>query len=229
MILLTPHEHIVASISNRNYIVDTGSPFSFNYEGLASLEIENRTFGFFQKAVCPKEVADELTGIDISGFIGMDIIKKTGLTIDFENQKIDFFADTDVVDPKDYASLSFDLFMENYLVTNDIYLGHRLNNAIIDTGAWVPYISNRLAAHFEHTGQEYIDKSPIYGELQGEYLKGEMTLRSSSREITRFVNMGTMPMMLDSWGMFDAVFGVKALTDKKIIIDFDKMVLLAKI
>ena len=229
MTLLTPNGHIVTVISDRYFIVDTGSPLSFNYEGIASLDIGDRTFDVSRTPVCAKADADRLTGIDISGIIGTDILKRTGLTIDLENKTLDFSSETDGDDADDYARLSFDYFMGHYLVTDDVYIGRRLNNAIIDTGAPVSYISSRLAPMFEPTGETYSDVSPSFGMLQGEYLRGEMVLSSPSHEATRPVKLGMMPELLDMFGMFDAILGVMAVTDKKIIFDFSNKELLVKI
>ncbi len=227
MTLLTPNGHIVTSIKDRYFIVDTGSPVSFNYAGIVSLDIEDKTFDVSRTPVCAKADADRLTGIDISGIIGTDILKKTGLTVDLENGTLEFSAEADGAD--DYARLSFDYFMGHYLVTDDVYLGQRLNNAIIDTGAPVSYISSRLAPMFEPTGETYSDISPSFGMLQGEYLRGEMVLRSPSHEVKRPVKLGMMPELLDMFGMFDAILGVMAVTDKKIIFDFSNRELLVKI
>lgn len=228
MDLLSPNDHIVTSISDRYFIVDTGSPVSFNYEGIESLEIENRAFSISRMPVCPKEDLDRLTGISIAGIIGTDIVRKTGLTIDLETRTLDFSVKNEGIDPNDYALLSFEFFMGNYLVTDDVFLGRQLHKVIIDTGACIPYISKRLSSLFEHTGEMYHDISPSFGVLQGEYLKGDLTCKSPTQMSSRSIKMGMMPEVLDMFGLFDAILGVTAITDKRIIFDFSRKVLLAK-
>ena len=189
MLLSTPNDHIVVNIAEKHYLIDTGSPISFNYDGIKSLKAADKTLVFWHEPLCDKNELDALTGISISGIIGMDIIKQTGLAIDLENKLIDFSSSPDSFNIDDYVRLSFSLFMGQYIVTNDIFLGSQLKNVIIDTGAYISYISAKLESLFEGTGEAYEDFSPEFGALKGE----------------------------DMFGLFDAVLGVKALTDKGII------------
>ena len=92
-----------------------------------------------------------------------------------------FSVKTDGIDPNDYALLSFEFFMGNYLVTDDVFLGRQLHKVIIDTGACIPYISKRLSSMFEHTGEMYHDISPSFGVLQGEYLRGDLICYSDDK------------------------------------------------
>ena len=233
MNLLTPNGHIVTTIADRNYIIDTGSPISFNYEGIPSLELGGQKFDFSRLAACSRKELIGLTGMDIAGLIGTDILAETGLTIDLEGKTLAFSADSDNIDSNEYVCLSFDYFlgktMGRYLVTEDVFMGRQLRNAIIDTGAPVPYVSAGLTALFEHTGELYEDFSPSYGILKGEYLRGELILKHHPQQVSRSVKVGLMPELLDMFGLFDAILGVTAFTDKKIIFDFNKMKLLVKI
>ena len=226
----TPNGHVVITIAGRNYIIDTGSPLSFNFVGIRTLEIEGRAFSFSSAQLCSKEEADELTGIDIAGLIGTDILKKSGLTIEPETGTLDFSADSAAIDPGAYACLSFDYFMGQCLMTKDIFMGRRLRNAIIDTGAPVPYIAAELASFCEHTGERYEDYNPNFGSLRGEYLRGELTFAHCPQKVSRIINAGVMPERLRrAYGNTDAIFGVAALTDKKIIFDFDQKKIYVKI
>lgn len=62
----------------QNFIIDTGAPFSFNYLGLRVLEIDGRRFKFNNAAVVRKTMLDEMTGSDIAGIIGLDILRESG-------------------------------------------------------------------------------------------------------------------------------------------------------
>lgn len=221
MRLFEQNKHPVVHFPKGDFIVDTGSPVSFNYLDIPEIEIDGRKYPFSQIVACPKETADALTGGDIAGFIGIDILKKTGLTIDYENKTLDFSCDTDENDSENAASLSFDYFMGTYMVTSDVAAGRRLKNAIIDTGAPVSYISARLTNLFEPTGESYEDFSPEYGVLRGEYRKGTLELNTGSGKRTRSVMLGMMPQLIDMFGVFDAILGISTLTDKRIMFDFN--------
>ncbi len=221
MKLFLQNKHPVVSFPEGDFLVDTGSPISFNYLDIPVIEIDGRKHPFSQIVACPKETADALTGGDIAGLIGMDILKKTGLTIDYENKTLDFSCGMDEIDPENAASLSFDFFMGAYMVTSDVTAGRRLKNAIIDTGAPVSYISARLTSLFEPTGESYEDFSPEYGVLRGEYRKGTLELNTDSGKRSRSVKLGVMPQLLDMFGVFDAILGISTLTDKRIVFDFN--------
>lgn len=99
------------------------------------------------------------------------------------------------------------------------------------------YVSARRIGELEKTGllkktgEMYEDVSPELGALKGEYLCGDLVLRQGGRarriqlgadECTRCVKFGTMPALLDMLGVFDAILGITALTDKQIVFDFER-------
>ncbi len=211
------NSHPAACFGGKYYVVDTGSPVSFSFDGANTLNIDGREFRF-GSPVCKKEALDGLTGADMTGLIGMNVIAKTGLTLDPENGLLAFSANALKDSPA--AVLSFDLFMGYYIVTNDVRLGAPLNNAIIDTGAPIPYVSARILAALEPTGESYEDFSPSFGALKGEYRKGALSFTGSGS--ARPVKVGAMPQLLDMFGIFDAILGVTSLTDKAIVFDFER-------
>ena len=168
MQLYVCNDHPVVDLSGERYIVDTGSPVSFHYAGTLALEIGVQGFLLGSRGICDKETADALTGTDIDGFIGMEILQQTGLTIDLEHGTLDFACMPDEDASSVYAELAIDLFEGVYVVTNDLYLGRRLHQVIVDTGARIPYITDCLAGKLEETGEPYEDDSPQFGPLYGD-------------------------------------------------------------
>ncbi|MBP5750121.1 MAG: hypothetical protein J6X24_04985, partial [Firmicutes bacterium] len=129
----------------------------------------------------------------------------------------------------DYADLSISLPMGIYVVTDDLYLRRRLHGAIIDTGAWMPFVTSRLASLLEPAGVQYADESPQFGSLRGEYLEGSITIPAADRDVSRRLRFGLLPDVLDRLGTFDAILGVTALTDKRLAFDFERKVLRIKL
>ena len=87
------NNHYVVNIDNRNYLIDTGSPFSFYIHTPHNVVIDGRVFPFTRSFPNQSiEPTIELVGLDIDGFIGMDIISKTSLTI-YKNGNILFGVD----------------------------------------------------------------------------------------------------------------------------------------
>ncbi len=220
-----PSNHPVVRLGGKEYLIDTGSPLTFSYDGDPSLEIDGREYAFSRSdlisLLCTEDAPTRLIGRRVAGIIGMDILSKTGLTLDFENRTAEFSFRPESAPGVPCAVLSFDLFMNHYIVTNDVILGRRLQNAIIDSGAPVPYVSERIAADLEKTGELYEDYSPDYGELRGEYRRGELILSAGGTEYAHSVKVGVMPAVLNMLGCFDAILGIQALTDKRVAFDFD--------
>jgi hypothetical protein len=229
MQLFLCNNHPVVNLGGGNFIVDTGSPCSFHYDGPLALEIGGQGFLLGSRGICDKEMADALTGTDIAGFIGMEILQKTGLTIDLERGTLDFACVPDEDASAVYAELAIDLFEGVYVVTDDLYLSRRLNQVIVDTGARIPYITERLAGRLEETGEPYEDDSPQFGPLWGDLLRGNLMFGAADRDVVRSVKFGLMPEMLDLSGLFDGIVGIKELTDKRLVFDFERKVLRVKI
>ncbi len=226
MELLMYRDHPAVRIGGNEYVVDTGSGRSFNYLRLRSLSIGPRTYPFWHEKHCSKSVLDELTGRDMAGIIGLDVISETGLTIDLEHMTLDFAA----LKEDEHGPLAVLPFDRRYgVVTTDAVsisrrlFDHRLQNAIIDTGAIVPYISQKHFRLLKETGETYEDSSPMFGRLAGEYRAGDIVLDGGRGKRTRAVRFGKMPQNLESMRVFDAVLGVSALTDRRIVFDFSRM------
>ena len=219
----------VVRLGGRNFIVDTGSPVSFHYGGRMALEIGGQGFLLCSRGICDKEMADALTGTDIAGFIGMEILQKTGLTIDLERGTLDFACVPNPDSSAIYAELAIDLYEGLYVVTDDLYLGRRLHQVIVDTGARIPCITDRLAGRLEETGEPYEDDSPQFGPLWGDLLRGSLVFGATDRDVVRSVKWGLMPEILDLSGLFDGIVGISALTDKRLVFDFKRKVLRVKV
>ena len=74
MKLVKSNGYVIAEIERNLFVVDTGSPVSFNYIGLERLTIDGRSYTIDAPVLCPKEKADSITGVNLAGFIGMDIL-----------------------------------------------------------------------------------------------------------------------------------------------------------
>ena len=50
-------------------------------------------------------------------------------------------------------------------------------------------------------------------------------MNTDSGKRSRGVKFGVMPQLLDLFGVFDAILGISALTDKRIVFDFNKRII----
>ena len=217
--------HPVVRLGGEHYIVDTGSPVSFHYAGPQAVEVAGQGYLLCASPFCDKETADSLTGIDVGGFIGMDILQKSGLTVDLENSELEFAAVPGPDPAAEVAVLPFDLYMGLYVVTDALFLRRQLKNVIVDTGARIPYVASKLTQFLEETGEPYEDLSSQFGTLRGEFFEGSLILPAAGRDVVRRVRFGLLPEVLDRSGLFDGIVGISALTDKRLVFDFERRML----
>ncbi len=87
------NNHYIINIEGKNYLLDTGSPVSFSLKpGLNSVVINQRRYPLGYNVMgLDIDATRELVGMDVDGFIGMDIVRQTSLTI-YKDGRIEFSA-----------------------------------------------------------------------------------------------------------------------------------------
>lgn len=233
MNLINARGHIIVEVEGRNYIIDTGSPISFNYAGLTKITLDDREFAFSPIIACEKHVADELTGLDISGFIGMNIIKKTNLSVNFEKGEVIFGlqdVNATVTNPEFYL-MPFEVDANLCIITDKIlFASKHLNKTVIDTGASISYVSRKHLSEENRTQEKYFDAHPSLGNIHGNFYEGELSFSSMCALLYRYIiKVGVMPEQLDALQMFDAVIGIDLLSEKYVAIDFQRKYICIKL
>ena len=124
--------HYIVDVDGTKLLVDTGSLFSFSmishFQEIAIDGVNYRLQG--KPAIVDVEKIVEFVGTKIDGFIGLDIIRQTSLTI-YKNGKIDFKAHD--VDGK-IMNLNTNRFL-----SFKVSINARSGQFIIDTGAKYGY------------------------------------------------------------------------------------------
>ena len=126
------NNHYVVDIDGEKYLIDTGSPISFWVSRpITSVKIDGNTF-FLQGRPSNFDVkaTNSLVGVPVDGFIGMDIISKTGLTI-HKNGTIEFVA-------REIDGIEIPMTKRFPLVI-DIECNSLTGKFIVDTGAKYGY------------------------------------------------------------------------------------------
>lgn len=225
MKLVKSNGYVIAEIERNLFVVDTGSPVSFNYIGLERLTIDGRSYTIDAPVLCPKEKADSITGVNLAGFIGMDILGKTNLTIDHENEELLFGIKDNVKPGPDFYFLPFNYLMGSYIVTDNILLNDEpIGKALIDTGAPISFVSESIAKRLEKADEHYEQDSGMFGVLTGEYRKGSMRFNSmAAAKYNVPVKVGVVSGLLRAVAPVDAVIGADLLSEKCIIFDFHNM------
>ena len=222
MKLIESNGYVIAKIEGNLFVVDTGAPMSFNYIGLNQLNIDGRNYAISAPSFCPKEKADSITGVNLAGFIGMDILKETNLTIDYENKELLFGIKENVKPGPDFYFIPFDYLLGLYIVTDNILMNmDPIGKALIDTGAPTSFVSERIARTLEKTGEHYEQDSGMFGVLTGEYRKGFMRFKSmAAAKYNVPVKVGVVSGLLGAVAPVDAVIGANLLSERCVIFNF---------
>ena len=162
------NNHYVVDIDGCKYIIDTGNPNSFSINNNKKvITIDRINYPLSNKPECVDvQPTFALIGCEVDGFIGLDIIRYTGLTI-YKNNQLDFH--TQEVEG-DIIPMS---------VYNSIFVSGSCNgktgNIIIDTGAKYGYGIPELFNGQESLGLVH-DYNPILKDLYGSYYKLEFKI-----------------------------------------------------
>ena len=177
------NNHYVVTIDERKYLIDTGNPYSFRIDPLLTevvingkgypLSAENRLGTPYKyRKTC------ELIGCDkLDGFIGTDIIEKTGLTIykngelEFAIREVDGGVRTELVPcygPYYYVEAK----------SNGVY-----GLMLIDLGATVGYGIPRVFAGEKPYCDDVYDYSPEGGEMHSPMYYQEVEIAGRLRTI----------------------------------------------
>ena len=154
------NNHYIVNIDGKQFLIDTGWPSSFWVSSpireiiinKITYQIENRPSNF--------NVVDatNLIGVEVDGFIGLDIISKTGLTI-YKNGTIDFAI-------KEIDGIETPMTNQFPLMA-DIECNSMIGKYIIDTGAKYGYGVNSLF-YQQQPYSHVTDYSPSLGHLESD-------------------------------------------------------------
>ena len=188
------NNHYVVHIDGKKFLIDTGNPFSFpvnpssnrvNINGVDYLLSGFNRLNTEEK----KRKTFELVGSELDGFIGTDIIDKTGLTI-FKNGQLEFGivnvdggAETRLfAQPTPYGPMYFVQACSNRV--SGMYL--------IDLGATFGYGIQRAFAGEQPYSQNEYDYNPEMGEMHSPMYNQLVEIAGRARNIEMGFNPGTI-------------------------------------
>ena len=170
------NNHYIIEIEGKKYLLDTGSPVSFGItEGNNQLIIDGNTYCLRNKpANLSVSETEALVGTSVDGFIGMDIVSQTGLTI-YKNGLVKFGVDEVKGGVEVPMTTKWPLMVS---------IGCNLMNGklIIDTGAKYGYGVDGLF----HNQQAYAhvkDYNPSLGRLESDSYHLPITIGGKSKTI----------------------------------------------
>ena len=169
------NNHIIINIANKQFLLDTGSPTSFwTYEPINKIQINNKDYRLMPKPVSVNLwQVEKLVGIKVDGFIGLDIIGDTSLTI-YKNGEIKFGVDS-------INGTSTKLFTNGYL---SIQVGSNLivGKMLLDTGAKYGYGIKSLFYN-QKSFARVSDYNPQLGHLESDIYRLDVVIGGAKKVI----------------------------------------------
>lgn len=153
--------HLIASLSNGDWLLDTGSPTSFG--GESEIELDDRRFTIAADYFGLNSAAlSELVGEPLAGLIGTDVLGQLDLQIDIEAESV-----TASLQPIELAGI--DIELEEFMGVSILRIqsGEGEHRMFFDTGAQISYFQNDGLESFRSAGKVR-DFFPGMGEFETE-------------------------------------------------------------
>ena len=213
------NNHYVVFINGKKYLVDTGSPISFwiNPDCREPLIIDNVKYSLHSKPNSYDVLESErLIGTNIDGFIGLDMILKTSLTI-YKNGRLEF----GVVE-EDGTRIGLNT---NGFLSIKCNCGGVTGNYLIDTGAKFSYGTGGLFYGLTPFNQAE-DYNPILKRLYSDIYHLNVNLGCKSVEIDTCYDVHVSSMLI-SMGVL-LIGNITSLFNEVCVIDTKKGIMVIR-
>lgn len=215
--------HLITTIDDANFIIDTGTSTSYSCSGRIDLSIGGCSFSIeewpFSNA---GEIISNLVRLPIAGLIGLDIMEELGTVKISKNEGYVIFGDK--VTSSDYEQ-PFHLEGHNghRVITTDLKVNRRAAKVILDTGARIDYMDTTLLDTSEMARHE-TDYNPIIGLIEADgyetiYGIGDMEFETISYAATAILRTYVAVLNISD---LSGVVGLNAFLEsmKSITLDF---------
>ena len=214
------NNHYVVHINNKNYIIDTGSPFTF-LRNEKYIEINGRPYPSSNYMDESKYVkTSEFVGINIDGLIGGDILSKTSITI-YKNGQLDFSILETEGDILPISLLGTYVFIECLLDNN------RRSTLLIDTGAEYGYGDFSGVFSKNHYLRDIHDYNPTIGEFDSHTYEVCITINNKKYKM----ELGDSEQVT-SWTIkrsrSAAVINISQIFEQYLVVDYSRRIIVLK-
>jgi hypothetical protein len=202
--------HIIAHMKKFDYIMDTGSPFSFGRGTTVVINGKNFPINSVGFGGVTADSISKLSGLKVDGLIGMDIL--IHFDIRFTRNQITFS-----VTPIHHAGTAIKLPVDTGMVVPIITLniGHKDRKIFFDTGAKLSYLSEDLLVGVS-TG-EVEDFHPSIGTYKTKVYEIDVIIDGKVETLT-FGSLPSSIRMLLQMSQTKGVIGTQLLNKYSIIL-----------
>ena len=214
------NNHYVVHIDGLKYLIDTGSPNSFWVSNpMRKVTIDGKDYCLNEKpANLNISKTYKTVGTNVDGFIGMDILSKTSLTI-YKKGGLEFKA-LDIDGNQVPMTTSWPLMVE---INRHSDMG--ASRMIIDTGAKYAYGVSELFANKAPYAHVY-DYNPSLGELDSDIYHLDITIGGKTKSIDICYNV-IVARLLHRMGA-SIIGSITSLYDEVCVLDLKKGKLILK-
>ena len=219
------NNHIVTTIDNKNYLIDSGSFNSFwTYSPIKEVIINDKPYQLSNKPkLLDLEEMERLVGAKIDGFIGMDILSKTSLTIRKHTQtsgELFFSAEEGRGDGVPIVKHCVPLI--------EVQCNNFNGRIAIDTGARYAYILNKELVGGWKPSSGIEDYNPLLGRLSSGMYRLNVGIGNKSRELDVCFNRKVYRAFGSGKGENEPILitGIMSLFDNVCVIDLQKRTLI---
>ena len=209
---------ILINEENKRFLLDTGSPVSMAYEPFTFCGQEHQPHGTMLL-----NSIRELSGLDVAGVIGLDLLKKGGghVLIDYPNQKIHI--SNRAFNIQGYASHMHTML--GMAVGFDALFKEIPARCILDTGAFISYVKPYMVKDLKPVRHE-MDFHPFVGEFEVPIYEN-LVFTFGDKNVP--VTCGLLPqesaLAFAASKVGDAILGYDLLQSHQVEIDFKNKVL----
>lgn len=206
-------------------ILDTGLPgYSFLQDpGIRFISLGDKSFAitpsppFFRNTI-DWNIAAQLAGTRVDGFLGHDFFQSFDLIIDLNNNELS-------IDPatEGFTFINLD-FMRNVPIVAMEIEGTGIK-ALFDTGAMYPVVTNELTSLLKDLHRSISDYNPFLGHFEARLLEGNLKLGSCLIEKCTFAASQAYDHSLAMLPGVRGILGMNAFVGRKIYISYRRRML----
>lgn len=186
--------YLIETGDSKFFLIDTGSPMSFSRGVVTSITLGGTDYPLqSNEAMIDNINSSGLFQEQVEGLIGMDVL--CGHTFEFDKVSGTVRIDA-AIDEEDYHH-TVPMEISNIMGQINVIIAVKVNGrpvrTIIDTGAWISYLSSQYLSSSETIGtiQDY---NPVLGDFE----TTKHNVRLSLGEFEQNISVGKMPPLLEA-------------------------------
>ena len=209
--------HIVIKDNNNLILIDTGSPITIHIS--ESLELCSETYicQTHSLGLTPSKLS-EMVGMELTTLLGVDIISKYKLLLDYKQNMVSFHKDpVAAISDCDKNQIEIETLMGIPIIK--LIIDDKPLKFFLDTGAKLSYLSNNHTQNYKSIYKEE-DFYPSIGKFETDCFKIQVIFENEKFDVI-FGNLPPllqMPLMI---GGIDGIIGYDFFMAFKILLDLE--------